>query len=136
MFEDCHWADEATFDLLKFLGRRMQSTRSMLVMTYRTDEVHVRHPCRFVIGDVLAGRAASLAFVEPPAPTNPFDLYDLAINTAAGLHGRCVALTMRTSTGIDSFAPIRSIRRSSNARNSFACTLELMSPISSRNNVP
>jgi len=52
--------------------------------------------CRFVIGDVLAGRAASLAFVEPPAPTNPFDLYDLAIDTAAGLHGRGVALTFVT----------------------------------------
>ena len=38
----CHWADEATFDLLKFLGRRMQRTRSMLVMTYRTDEVGSR----------------------------------------------------------------------------------------------
>ena len=52
VFEDCHWADEATFDLLKFLGRRMQRTRSMLVMTYRTDEVGSRHPCRFVIGDL------------------------------------------------------------------------------------
>jgi len=52
VFEDCHWADEATFDLLKFIGRRMQRTRSMLVMTYRTDEVGSRHPCRFVIGDL------------------------------------------------------------------------------------
>ena len=52
VFEDCHWADEATFDLLKFIGRRMQRTRSMLVMTYRTDEVGTRHPCRFVIGDL------------------------------------------------------------------------------------
>ena len=52
VFEDCHWADEATFDLLKFLGRRVQRTRSMLVMTYRTDEVGSRHGCRFVIGDL------------------------------------------------------------------------------------
>ena len=49
-----------------------------------------------MIGDVRSGRSASLAFVEPPAPTNPFDLYDLAIDTAAGLHGSGAALTLVT----------------------------------------
>jgi len=29
--EDIHWADEATLDLLKFLGRRINRTNSMLV---------------------------------------------------------------------------------------------------------
>src|SRR6266852_4086126 len=43
---------------------------------------------------------------------------------------------MRTSTGMESLPPSRSIRRSSSARRSFACTFALMSPISSRNNVP
>ena len=28
VFEDCHWADEATFDLLKFLGRRSPHPRN------------------------------------------------------------------------------------------------------------
>jgi DNA-binding CsgD family transcriptional regulator len=51
VFEDVHWADEATLDLLKFLGRRIQRTRSMLAVTYRDDEVGARHPLRFVIGD-------------------------------------------------------------------------------------
>jgi DNA-binding CsgD family transcriptional regulator/tetratricopeptide (TPR) repeat protein len=51
VFEDVHWADEATLDLLKFLGRRIQRTRSMLAVTYRDDEVGTRHPLRFVIGD-------------------------------------------------------------------------------------
>jgi len=51
VFEDVHWADEATLDLLKFLGRRIQRTKVMLAMSYRDDEVGVRHPLRFVIGD-------------------------------------------------------------------------------------
>jgi DNA-binding CsgD family transcriptional regulator len=51
VFEDVHWADEATLDLLKFLGRRIQRTKAMLAMTYRDDEVGTRHPLRFVIGD-------------------------------------------------------------------------------------
>lgn len=52
VFEDMHWADEATLDLLKFLGRRMHRTHAMLVATYRDDEVGSRHPLRFVIGDL------------------------------------------------------------------------------------
>jgi DNA-binding CsgD family transcriptional regulator/tetratricopeptide (TPR) repeat protein len=52
IFEDMHWADEATLDLLKFLGRRIHRTRSMLIVTYRDDEVGARHPLRFVIGDL------------------------------------------------------------------------------------
>ncbi|MBS0419302.1 MAG: AAA family ATPase [Proteobacteria bacterium] len=51
VFEDVHWADEATLDLLKFLGRRIQRTKVMLAMSYRDDEVGARHPLRFVIGD-------------------------------------------------------------------------------------
>ena len=51
VFEDVHWADEATLDLLKFLGRRIQRTKAMLAVTYRDDEVGAQHPLRFVIGD-------------------------------------------------------------------------------------
>src|SRR5262245_15651941 len=52
VIEDVHWADEATLDLLKFLGRRINRTKSMLVATYRDDEVAVDHPLRFVLGDL------------------------------------------------------------------------------------
>jgi DNA-binding CsgD family transcriptional regulator len=52
IFEDMHWADEATLDLLKYLGRRIHRTHSMLVLTYRYDEVGSRHPLRHVIGDL------------------------------------------------------------------------------------
>src|SRR6266513_3320421 len=34
VIEDVHWADEATLDLLKFLGRRITRIDSMLVVTY------------------------------------------------------------------------------------------------------
>jgi DNA-binding CsgD family transcriptional regulator/tetratricopeptide (TPR) repeat protein len=51
VFEDVHWADEATLDLLKFLGRRIQRTRATLALTYRDDEVGARHPLRFVLGE-------------------------------------------------------------------------------------
>ena len=37
--EDVHWADEATLDLLRFLGRRLRGLRALLLVTYRDDEL-------------------------------------------------------------------------------------------------
>ena len=64
VLEDMHWADEASLDLLKFLGRRIQRTRSMIVVSYRDDEVGPRHPLRVVIGD-LPRASAYRMFVAP-----------------------------------------------------------------------
>lgn len=52
VIEDVHWADEATLDLLKFLGRRINKLNSLLVITYRDDEVQSEHPLRLVLGDL------------------------------------------------------------------------------------
>ncbi len=52
IFEDMHWADEATMDLVKYLGRRIGRTRGMLIISYRDDEVRSQHPLRVVIGDL------------------------------------------------------------------------------------
>lgn len=50
--EDAHWADEASLDLIKFLGRRLQRSRVLLVMSYRDDSVYDKHPLCSVIGDL------------------------------------------------------------------------------------
>ena len=41
--------------------------------------------CRALVRKLHEGQIASLAFVEPPAPTHAFDLYDLAVQTAVSL---------------------------------------------------
>ena len=51
--EDVHWADEATLDLLRFVGRRLTGTGGLLVVTYRDDELSADHRLRTVIGDVI-----------------------------------------------------------------------------------
>jgi len=48
--EDMHWADDATLDLVKYLGRRIGRTRAMLIATYRSDEIHARHPLQVAVG--------------------------------------------------------------------------------------
>jgi len=52
VFEDVHWADNATLDLVKYLGRRLSLLRVMLVMSLRTDEVGADHPLAHVLGDL------------------------------------------------------------------------------------
>ena len=57
VFEDVHWADEATLDLLKFLGRRIQRLPVLLLATYRDDELGPQHPLRLSLGDLVSSTA-------------------------------------------------------------------------------
>jgi class 3 adenylate cyclase len=42
--EDVHWADSATRELLDHVARRLTTMRSLLLVTYRSDELDRRHP--------------------------------------------------------------------------------------------
>ncbi len=44
IIEDLHWADPASLDLLRFLARELAGTTSLLLATYRADELHRQHP--------------------------------------------------------------------------------------------
>ena len=52
VFEDIHWADEATLDLIKYLGRRVQQAKTLLILTYREDEVGGKHMLHSVLGNL------------------------------------------------------------------------------------
>lgn len=64
VFEDVHWADEATLDLVKFLGRRIHQTAALFILTYRDDEIGRDHPLRYVLGDLPARTVTRIAL--PP----------------------------------------------------------------------
>lgn len=59
--EDAHWADDATLDLLKYLGRRIERTRAVLAVSYRDDEVGLSHPLRRVLGELPTAARAGVA---------------------------------------------------------------------------
>jgi DNA-binding CsgD family transcriptional regulator/tetratricopeptide (TPR) repeat protein len=61
IFEDMHWADEATLDLLRFLGRRIASTRAVLLATYRDDD----GPFRVALGDLATSAAVQRLSLAP-----------------------------------------------------------------------
>jgi DNA-binding CsgD family transcriptional regulator/tetratricopeptide (TPR) repeat protein len=54
--EDVHWADEATLDLLLYLARRLERAPTLMLATYRDDEIGSGHPLRILLGEVDAGR--------------------------------------------------------------------------------
>ncbi|WP_229332195.1 AAA family ATPase, partial [Streptomyces sp. UNOC14_S4] len=44
--EDLHWADRSTRELLSYLFRSLHAARLVVVATYRSDDIHRRHPLR------------------------------------------------------------------------------------------
>ncbi len=59
--EDVHWADRSTLDLLTFLVHNLQAGALLLVLTYRSDELHRRHPLRPLLAGLdRSGRAERL----------------------------------------------------------------------------
>lgn len=65
IFEDAQWADEATLDLLRFLGRRISKTRAFMVVTYRVEEISRRHPLTTVLGDLATADAVRRMALPP-----------------------------------------------------------------------
>ena len=51
VFEDVHWADRSSRDFLAFFVRNARHQRVLLVATYRTDELHRRHPLRALVAE-------------------------------------------------------------------------------------
>jgi DNA-binding CsgD family transcriptional regulator len=50
--EDLHWSDRSTRDLFGFLVRNLRDARVALVLTYRSDELHRRHPLLPFLGEL------------------------------------------------------------------------------------
>jgi predicted ATPase len=78
--EDLHWADRSTRDLLGFLVRNLRGGIA-LVLTYRTDELHRRHPLRPFLAELERGRRVERIEL---APLTRRELADLI----AGILGR------------------------------------------------
>ncbi|MEU5473722.1 helix-turn-helix transcriptional regulator [Streptomyces lydicus] len=50
--EDLHWADRSTRELLAYLLRALHDARVLLVATYRSDDIHRRHPLRPFLAEI------------------------------------------------------------------------------------
>jgi DNA-binding CsgD family transcriptional regulator/tetratricopeptide (TPR) repeat protein len=68
VFEDVHWADEATLDVLRLLIRKVGPLPVVLVLTYRDDELERSHPLRRVLGELATYRALRRLKLAPLSP--------------------------------------------------------------------
>ena len=72
VLEDMHWADRSTRTFVAFLARSLRRERVVLVLTYRTDELHRRHPLRALLSELERLERARRIELEP------FDRAELA----------------------------------------------------------
>ncbi len=63
--DDLHWADHGTIDLLRFVLRRIRTTRSLVIGTVRDDEIGPDHPLRSLLGDVARSADATSRTLRP-----------------------------------------------------------------------
>jgi DNA-binding CsgD family transcriptional regulator len=69
VLEDLHWADASTRDLVTFLSRMLHRERVALIGTYRTDDLHRRHPLRPVVAELLRLPSVIAVNLAPLAPS-------------------------------------------------------------------
>ncbi len=65
VFEDVHWADEGTLDLVRYVARRLQRRPALVLVSYRDEELAPDHPLRVVL-DALAPERVARRIALPP----------------------------------------------------------------------
>jgi DNA-binding CsgD family transcriptional regulator/tetratricopeptide (TPR) repeat protein len=93
--EDIHWADRSTLEFLGSLLRGLRDERLLLVCTYRSDELHRRHPLRPFLAEEERREVVQRIELEPFSPTELAAQVEGILGGAAEpalvarLHARC-----------------------------------------------
>ena len=88
VFEDVHWADDATLDVLRLLGRRISAVPVLVVASYRDDELDRGHPLRIALGELSRGEATDRLRLMPLSMEAVAELAEPHGVDAAELHRR------------------------------------------------
>jgi DNA-binding CsgD family transcriptional regulator/tetratricopeptide (TPR) repeat protein len=76
VFEDLHWADEGTLDVLRLLRRKVEGVTALILATYRDDELDHAHPLRFVLGEFARRQAIGRLKLAPLSATAVKEMTD------------------------------------------------------------
>ena len=79
VIEDLHWADEGTLDVLKLLGRRVESLPVLVLGSFRDDQLNPIDDLQIVLGDLATAPGVERHHVSP--------LSLAAVRTLAALSG-------------------------------------------------
>jgi DNA-binding CsgD family transcriptional regulator len=65
VLEDVHWADGATLDVLRLLGRRYGGWPALVLVSHRDDELDRFHPLRRAIGELGSSESLGRIRLQP-----------------------------------------------------------------------
>jgi len=95
--EDLHWADPATRETIAFLIRHLRTDRVVLLMTFRADELHRRHPLLPWLAELERGGRVERLDLQRLDPVETAEL--LAAILGAPPHDDLAAQIHRRSDG-------------------------------------
>jgi len=122
IIEDVHWADTATLDLIRFLGRRIARVRALILITYRDEEVDARSPVRTVLGEAPVGSVERMT-LEPLSLAAVMSLAAKAGRRAEELYALTAGnpFLVTEALAVEGDVPTEAVRDSTLARASRLC---------------
>ncbi|WP_189819326.1 helix-turn-helix transcriptional regulator [Streptomyces olivaceoviridis] len=117
VLEDLHWADASTRHLLAYLFRTLRAGRLLVLATYRSDDIHRRHPLRPLLAELdrlrtvrrielarftreEAGRQIAGILAVEPDPAQVDEIYARSDGNAFFIEELAVAATAGDCTGL------------------------------------
>lgn len=68
VLEDMHWADEASLELVRHVARELRDARVVILATYRSDEMHRRHPLVRALAELQRERVTTEILLKRLTP--------------------------------------------------------------------
>ncbi|MFI0808271.1 helix-turn-helix transcriptional regulator [Streptomyces echinatus] len=117
VLEDLHWADASTRHLLAYLFRTLRAGRLLVLATYRSDDIHRRHPLRPLLAELdrlrtvrrielarftreEAGRQIAGILAAEPDPAQVDEIYERSDGNAFFIEELAVAACEGNRTGL------------------------------------
>ncbi len=82
VLEDLHWADPSTRDLLTYLANTAEQSELLILGTYRSDELHRRHPFRPLLAELVRSPRVRHHVIEPLNDSSTLELATELIGAA------------------------------------------------------
>jgi predicted ATPase len=91
VLEDVHWADGATLDVLRILGRRIKTVPALIIASYR-DDLERTNPLRIVLGELATVPGVSRIKLEPLSASAVAELAEGMTSTRRSCTGGPLAI--------------------------------------------